>query len=79
MEDKRKGLLPNKPQKPSLQVWLIASMVLAVLALMFYGRSSTVTIDLIDYENMMKAGDVEEITIINNKTVEVKIREEVLK
>ncbi len=63
--------MPKKPQKPNFQIWIIASLVLAVMAIMFYGQGNTVSIDKTDFEDMILNGDVEEVALINKKYAEV--------
>jgi cell division protease FtsH len=73
----KKKLLPKPPQRPGYQVWLIAGLLILILGVTYFNRStSTVEITQKRFENMLKSNDVEEIAIINEKAVEVTLKRE---
>ncbi|MDO1446133.1 ATP-dependent zinc metalloprotease FtsH [Rhodocytophaga aerolata] len=76
-KNNKKKLLPKPPQRPGYQVWLIAGLLILILGVTYFNRStSTIEITQKRFENMLKSNDVEEIAIINEKAVEVTLKRE---
>ena len=80
MPDKKKNIIPNKPQKPNYQVWVIVILIAVIFGIMIFNQSSTlVPITMNKFENMMMSNDVRRVVLIRNqKYVEVTLKEEAL-
>src|SRR5688572_18278553 len=77
---KKKINLPTTPPKPTMQMWVLAALTLMIFSILYFNRSNTtVPIQQRQFEDMVKARDVKAITIVNEKTVEVTLKEEALK
>jgi AFG3 family protein len=73
----KKKLLPKPPQRPGYQVWLIAGLLILILGITYFSRStSTIEIAQKRFENMLRRNDVEEVTIVNDRFVEVTLKRE---
>ena len=74
----KKKLLPKPPQKPGCQVWLIAGLLILILGITYFNKStSTIEITQKRFENMVKSQDVEEVVIIpNQNSVEVTLKKD---
>ncbi len=80
-KDKKKKInLPTTPPKPTMQMWVLAALTLMIFSILYFNRSNTtVPITQRQFEDMVKARDVKAVTIVNEKTVEVTLKEEALK
>ncbi len=69
---RRKPTLPNPTPRPGVQLWVMAGL-LVLFTGMFYFTSynSAVKINQQRFEQMLAAGDVRSITVVNKQTVEV--------
>ena len=77
---KKKLNLPPTPPKPTMQMWFLAALTLLIFSILFFNRSNTtVPIKQRQFEDMVKARDVKAVTIVNDKTVEVTLKDEALK
>ncbi|HSI91032.1 MAG TPA: ATP-dependent zinc metalloprotease FtsH [Adhaeribacter sp.] len=77
---KKKINLPNTPPKPTMQMWVLAALTLLIFSILFFNRSNTtVEIDQRKFEEMVVSRDVKKITIVNEKMVEVALKDEALK
>jgi len=76
----KKKLIPKPPQKPNYQVWIIATLLFLILGITFFNRStSTIEINRIRFEKMLKAHDIKKIVIVSNQNlVEVTLKDEAL-
>lgn len=81
MDQKNKRNIPKTPMpKNNYQVWMLIALILVVVGMAYFSKSSTTeTTTLHDFKTMVEAGDVEEVTIINDNTVEVLLTNEALK
>ncbi|MBC5773958.1 ATP-dependent metallopeptidase FtsH/Yme1/Tma family protein [Pontibacter sp. KCTC 32443] len=76
---KKKPLIPTTPPRPTMQLWMLAVLILVIFGLTYLNRSnSSVETSQQDFEEMVLSGDVSKVTIVNNKTVEVYLKDEAL-
>jgi cell division protease FtsH len=80
MPDKKKNILPQNPQKPGYQIWIIVILVGAVLGIsLFSNDSSGVMITKSRFERMYKSNDIRKIEVIRNQLlVEITLKTEAL-
>lgn len=77
---KKKINLPTTPPKPTMQMWVLAALTLMIFSILYFNRSNTtVPTTQRQFEDMVKARDVKAVTIVNDKTVEVTLKDEALK
>lgn len=77
---KKKINLPNTPPKPTMQMWVLVALTLLIFSILFFNRSNTtVPIKQRQFEEMLLSHDVKTITIVNDKLVEVTLKDEALK
>src|SRR5688572_23186902 len=77
---KKKLNLPPTPPKPTMQMWFLAALTLLIFSILFFNRSNTtVPIKQRQFEDMLLSHDVKNITIVNDKTVEITLKDEALK
>ncbi|MFC5270461.1 ATP-dependent zinc metalloprotease FtsH [Adhaeribacter terreus] len=77
---KKKINLPTTPPKPTMQMWVLAALTLLIFSILYFNRSNTtVEIDQRRFEDMVKSRDVQRINIVNDKVVEVTLKDEALK
>jgi AFG3 family protein len=78
-DNKRGPLNPKSPQK-GYQGWIIAVLIATILGITYLNRTSTVRdITQKRFENMMLDKEVEKVSVVNDKTVEVTLKQEALK
>ncbi|WP_025762249.1 ATP-dependent zinc metalloprotease FtsH [Dyadobacter tibetensis] len=78
-ENKRGPLNPKNPQK-GYQGWIIAALIATILGITYLSRTSTVRPTTQKrFEKMMTDKEVDRVTIVNDKTVEVSLKPEALK
>ncbi|MBB6611232.1 ATP-dependent metallopeptidase FtsH/Yme1/Tma family protein [Pontibacter sp. Tf4] len=76
---KKKPIIPTTPPRPTMQLWMLAVLILVIFGLTYLNRSnSTVETSQQEFEEMLLSGDVSKVTVVNNKTVEVYLKEEAL-
>ncbi|NDK57608.1 ATP-dependent zinc metalloprotease FtsH [Pontibacter fetidus] len=76
---KKKPLIPTTPPRPTMQLWMLAVLILVIFGLTYLNRSnSSVETSQQEFEEMLLSGDVNKLAIVNNKTVEVYLKEEAL-
>ncbi len=78
--DNKKGLLnPKNPQK-GYQGWIIAALIATILGITYLSRTSTVR-DTTQkkFEKMVAEKEVDRVTVVNDKTVEITLKPEALK
>jgi len=80
MPDKKKKIIPNKPQKPNYQVWVIVILIALIFGITYMNQSSNlVPVTMSRFENMLFSNDVERVVLIRNqKYVEVHLKPEAL-
>ncbi|MBL3656744.1 ATP-dependent zinc metalloprotease FtsH [Fulvivirga sediminis] len=78
MPDKKRNIIPNKPQKPNYQVWVIVVLIAVIFGIMIFNNSSTlVTTTMSKFEDMMMNNDVQRVVIIRNQNyVEITLKED---
>lgn len=80
MSDKKKNILPQNPQKPGYQIWIIVILIGAVLGIsMLSNGTSGVMITKSRFERMYKSNDIRKIEVIRNQLlVEITLKTEAL-
>ncbi len=68
------------PPKSNLQIWLLVALVLVIVGLTYLNKSNTAVDDITFkfFEQMVADGDVAEITIVNERFVEVTLKREAM-
>jgi AFG3 family protein len=79
MSDKKK-ILPNKPERPNYQVWIIAGLIALIFGITYFnGATNLVPITMTKFENMMMSNDVQRVVLVRNQNyVEVTLKTEAL-
>ncbi len=79
MPDKKK-ILPNKPQRPNYQVWIIAALIALIFGITYFnGANNLVIITMTKFENMVMSNDVQRVVLVpNQKYVEITLKGEAL-
>ncbi|TDE16267.1 ATP-dependent zinc metalloprotease FtsH [Dyadobacter psychrotolerans] len=78
-DNKRGPLSPKSPQK-GYQGWIIAALIATILGITYLNRTSTVRETTQKrFQKMMADKEVSRVTIVNDKTVEVTLKPEVVK
>lgn len=76
---KKKPIIPNTPPRPTMQLWMLAVLILLIFGLTYLNKSnSSRETTQRDFEEMLLSGDVDKLTIVNGKTVEVYLDREAL-
>ena len=89
-DKKKKSSLPPNPlmpkggspggDKPNYQVWVIVSLLTVIFGIMWFGRqNSTKEVTKKKFEEIYMRHDVKKILVVNDKFVEVTLKEEALK
>ena len=80
MPDKKRNILPNKPQKPNYQVWVIVVLIAVIFGIMLFNNSSTLApTTMSKFESMMMDNAVKKVMIIRNQNyVEITLKESAL-
>jgi len=77
-DNKRGPLSPKNPQK-GYQGWIIAALIATILGITYLNRTSTVRETTQKrFQKMMADKEVSRVTIVNDKTVEVTLKPEVV-
>lgn len=79
MPDKKR-IIPNKPQKPGYQVWIIGALIALIFGITYFnGSGNLIPITTTKFENMMLSNDVERVVLVRNQNyVEVTLKPEAL-
>lgn len=79
-DTKNKRILPNKPQRPNYQIWIIVSLLVLVIGFSFFSnRGAVQSTTFARFEDMYKDGDIKEVVFIKNEDlVEVTLTSEAL-
>lgn len=79
-KDNNKPLLPTKPPRGNYQIWVILASIAVILGVMYFSNSSNLQdLDYDDFKQMVKAGDVRRVVLVQNrKFVEVTLKTEAL-
>lgn len=76
---KKKINIPNNPPRPTMQMWVLAALVFLIFGIAYFNRSnSTVAINQQRFEEMMLSRDVRSLTMVNNRLVEITLKDEAL-
>ncbi|GAB3827980.1 ATP-dependent zinc metalloprotease FtsH [Pontibacter rugosus] len=76
---KKKPIIPNTPPRPTMQLWMLAVLILLIFGLTWLNKSnSSIETNQQEFEEMLLSGDVKRLTLVNGKTVEVFLRDEAL-
>ena len=77
---KKKPLVPTPTPRPGVQLWVLAGLLVFLFGVMWVNNLNSPTkINQQRFEQMLTVGDVREITIINEKMVEVNLTPEALR
>ncbi len=77
---KNRNSLPKVPRRPGFQGWLIVGLILAVLMITWVSQRSTVReIKQKQFVEMVKAHEVADVVIVNEREVEVTLTAEALR
>ena len=77
--DSNKPRLPKPSRRPGFQGWLVAGLVLAMLSIVFFGRGgSTEQIRLPQLFAMAQQHEIQNVTVVNDKVVEVTLTKDCL-
>ncbi|ALD20177.1 ATP-dependent zinc metalloprotease FtsH [Hymenobacter sp. DG25A] len=72
---KKKPLLPTPPPRPGMQLWVLAGLVVFIFGLLYFNRSnSAIETTQQKFEQMLLAGDVSRLTLVNDRAVEVTLK-----
>ncbi|TGE14672.1 ATP-dependent zinc metalloprotease FtsH [Hymenobacter elongatus] len=72
---KKKPMLPSPAPRPSMQMWVLAGLVVFIFGMLFINRSSsTIDINQQKFKQMLLAGDVRDVTLVNDRVVEVQLK-----
>ncbi|KAA9338489.1 ATP-dependent metallopeptidase FtsH/Yme1/Tma family protein [Hymenobacter busanensis] len=77
---KKKPMLPTPgAPRPGMQLWVLLGLAVLVFGLFYLNKSSSaVPINQQRFEQMLLAGDVRTITLVNDRTVDVTLKPEAL-
>jgi AFG3 family protein len=74
---KKKPMLPNPAPKPGMQLWVLTGLVVFILGMIYLNRSNSLTeIKQRDFEQMLVAGDVSDVALVNDRQVKVTLKRE---
>jgi AFG3 family protein len=70
---RRKPTLPNPTPRPGVQLWVMAGLLVLFLGMLWFNnQTSTIKINQQKFEQMLAAGDVHDVALVNStRTVEV--------
>jgi cell division protease FtsH len=76
---RRKPTLPNPTPRPGVQLWVMAGLLVLFIGMFWFNnQNSAVKINQQKFEQMLAAGDVHDITVVNKQVVEVGLTEAAL-
>ncbi|WP_019947591.1 ATP-dependent zinc metalloprotease FtsH [Hymenobacter aerophilus] len=76
---KKKSPLPNPAPKPGMQLWVLSGLVALILGMVYFSSGSRlVEIKQRDFEQMLTAGDVADLALVNDREVQVSLKKEAL-
>ncbi|GHA70684.1 ATP-dependent zinc metalloprotease FtsH [Pontibacter akesuensis] len=76
---KKKPIIPNTPPRPTMQLWMLAVLILLIFGLTWLNNNNaSVETSQQEFEQMLLSGDVKRLSLVNKKTVEVFLKEEAL-
>ncbi len=72
---RKKPVLPTQPPRPQAQIWLLSALAILVATLLWLNKgASPVEIKQQRFEQMLVAGDVRSLTVVNDHDVEVTLK-----
>jgi AFG3 family protein len=76
---KKKNLIPNNPPRPTMQMWVLAALVFFIVGLaVFNNNTQAKKVNQYQFEEMMLRRDVKHVAIVNERTVEVTLKQDAL-
>lgn len=80
MSEKKKRILPKKPDGTSVQVWIIILLIASVLAITYFNSTTDlVPVTMTKFENMIRSNDVYRVVLVRNQNyVEITLNSESL-
>ncbi|MFD2785389.1 ATP-dependent zinc metalloprotease FtsH [Hymenobacter rubripertinctus] len=76
---KKKPILPNPAPRPGMQLWVLTGLVVLILGMVYLNQSKPmVEIKQLEFEQMLKVGDVADVALVNDRQVEVTLKREAL-
>ena len=77
---KKKPMLPSPTPRPNMQLWVLAGLVVFIIGMFYFTNNSPATkINQLRFEQMLKAGDVSKINLVNDHVVEVAVNAQALR
>ncbi|WP_139925828.1 ATP-dependent zinc metalloprotease FtsH [Hymenobacter sp. DG01] len=77
---KKKPMLPTPAPRPGMQLWVLTGLVVLILGMVYLSRSNPlIEITQKRFEQMLTAGDVRDITLVNDRQVEVSLKPDATK
>ncbi|QKG55414.1 ATP-dependent metallopeptidase FtsH/Yme1/Tma family protein [Hymenobacter sp. BRD128] len=69
---RRKPTLPNPTPRPGVQLWVMAGLLVLFLGMFWFNnQNAAIKINQQKFEQMLAAGDVHDVSLVNSRTVEV--------
>ncbi|TXK51602.1 AAA family ATPase, partial [Pontibacter qinzhouensis] len=76
---KKKPIIPNTPPRPTMQLWMLAVLILLIFGLTYLNKSSaSKETTQRAFEEMLLSNDIRKVDIVNNNLVEIYLKEEAL-
>ncbi|MBC6610537.1 ATP-dependent zinc metalloprotease FtsH [Hymenobacter sp. BT507] len=74
---KKKPTLPSPAPRPGMQLWVLLGLVVFILGVVYFtGTNSATKINQQRFEQLLAAGEVSKITLLNDKLVQVTLTRE---
>jgi len=78
-ENNRNPLSSRGPKRPNFQGWIVFLLIAAILGITFMSRTSSIRdTSLKRFERMVKDREVAEVTVVNDKVVEITLNDKAL-
>jgi AFG3 family protein len=69
---RRKPTLPNPTPRPGVQLWVMAGLLVLFIGMFWFNnQNAAIKINQQRFEQMLAAGDVHDITVVNKQMVEI--------
>jgi AFG3 family protein len=69
---RRKPTLPNPTPRPGVQLWVMAGLLVLFIGMFWFNnQNAAIKINQQRFEQMLAAGDVHDITVVNKQAVEI--------
>jgi AFG3 family protein len=76
---RRKPTLPNPTPRPGVQLWVMAGLLVLFIGMFWFNnQNAAIKINQQRFEQMLAAGDVHDITVVNKQAVEIGLTEAAL-